>query len=85
MYGIPKHLLLTIRRIVQTTEGIFKIEPGLYALNKYQKEFIEQGILLRNTAKDEIFSHSYYQALLLEIGKMRKFLTYAPEIGRAHV
>ena len=78
MYGIPKHLLLTIRRIVQTTEGIFKIEPGLYALNKYQKEFIEQGIFLRNTAKDEIFSHSYYQALLLEIGKMRKFLTYAP-------
>jgi len=72
----------SIRRIVQTDTDIFKIKPGLYALTKYKSNLESQGILpnneQENRGKSSIFNHSYYQGLLLELGNMKKMLTYIP-------
>ncbi len=73
----------SIRRIVQLNEEIYKVKPGLYALKKFKNVFESQGIVAEN--KDNInqhkqidFNHSYYQGLLLQIGKMKNFTTYIP-------
>lgn len=74
----------SIRRIVQLDENIYKIKPGLYGLVKYKSKFESQGIFSEElTSKkknniDENFNHSYYQGLLLEIGNMKKMITYVP-------
>ena len=68
----------SIRRIVQLTKGIYKIKPGLYALENYRNQLESDGIMVQNeNNKDseeiKTFNHSYYQGLLLEIGKMRLY------------
>lgn len=74
----------SIRRIVQLDKNIYKIKPGLYALNKYKEKFEKQGILSEeannNNNNDKFieFNHSYYQGLLLEIGNMKGMTTYVP-------
>jgi hypothetical protein len=73
----------SIRRIVQENKDIYKIKPGLYALNKYKSKFEKQGILaeessIKNPEKSIEFNHSYYQGLLLEIGNMKGMVTYLP-------
>jgi len=74
----------SIRRIVQTDTDIFKISPGLYALTKYKSKLEIQGIVSEDDEKNKksvesnIFNHSYYQGLLLEIGNMKEMLTYIP-------
>ena len=74
----------SIRRIVQLTEGIYKIKPGLYALETHRKQLESEGITVqteKNKDSDEVktFNHAYYQGLLLEIGKMRHLLTFVPD------
>lgn len=73
----------SIRRIVQQTKGIYKIKPGLYALEDYRKQLEEKGIIVETEknkdSKDIInFNHSYYQGLLLSIGNMKGLRTFAP-------
>lgn len=73
----------SIRRIVQTTKGIYKIRPGLYGLEKYKKQIEDKGIKIEtecNKNSDEVnsFNHSYYQGILLQIGKYRKMQTFVP-------
>lgn len=73
----------SIRRIVQQTSGIYKIKPGLYALEEYRLQLEKKGIVEQtpknsNSEIVESFNHSYYQGILLEIGKMRKLGTYIP-------
>ena len=73
----------SIRRIVQQTKEIYKIKPGLYALNSYRKQLEARGILVeteKNKDSQEIikFNHSYYQGLLLSIGNMKGLHTFAP-------
>ena len=73
----------SIRRIVQTTKGIYKIRPGLYGLEKYRKQIENKGMIVeteRNKNSDDItaFNHSYYQGILLLIGKYRKMQTFVP-------
>ena len=34
----------SIRRIVRHTPGIYRIKPGLYALETYRKQFEQDGI-----------------------------------------
>ena len=74
----------SIRRIVRHTPGIYRIKPGLYALETYRKQFEQDGIIVQtddNKDSEEIrtFNHSYYQGLLLEMGKMRNMQTFVPD------
>lgn len=73
----------SIRRIVQTDDKIYRIKPGLWALKAFKKELEEKGILVeteKNKDSQEIkeFNHSYYQGLLLTIGNLKDFKTFAP-------
>ena len=74
----------SIRRIVQQTNGIYKIKPGLYALESHRHELENNGILVQNEHNQDsevvkTFNHAYYQGLLLEMGKMRHLDTFVPD------
>ena len=74
----------SIRRIVRHTDGIYRIKPGLYALENYRKQLEQDGIMVqtdKNKDSEEVktFNHAYYQGVLLEIGKMRHMLTFVPD------
>lgn len=69
----------SIRRIVQQSPDIFKIQPGLWALEEMRDAVLKKFELkLGNTKSEERFSHGYYQGLLVEIGKLRHHTTYIP-------
>ena len=77
----------SIRRIVQINKGIFKIKPGLYGLVNKKAELESRGVIAeteKNKDSEEVqsFGHTYYQALLLNIGKMRKFECWSPNQDR---
>jgi len=73
----------SIRRIVQLHKEIYKIKPGLYALQKY-KSILEKNGFIQETEQNKDSQaikesdHYYYQGVLLEIGNMRQFNTYVP-------
>lgn len=71
--------LASIRRIVQDERFFFKIKPGLWAL-KSQKENVLKLLELDKGKTDElnVFNHSYYQGLLLEIGNLKRLKTFVP-------
>lgn len=74
----------SIRRIVQQNAGIYKIKPGLYALESHRQELEGNGILVQNEHNQDseivkTFNHAYYQGLLLEMGKMRHLDTFVPD------
>lgn len=69
----------SIRRIVQQSNEIFKIRPGLWALTECKKEVLKKfGIKTEAEIEEEPFSHGYYQGLIIEIGNMKDFTTYVP-------
>lgn len=69
----------TIRRIVQDERFFFRIKPGLWALNNYKTQVLNQFNLKPNDkASNEKFEHSYYQGLLIELGNMKGFNTFIP-------
>lgn len=74
----------SIRRIVQQTKGIYKIKPGLYALETHRARLEANGYVVENEknraskAMSE-FNHAYYQGLLLKVGELEGFKTYVPE------
>lgn len=69
----------SIRRIVQDERYFFKIKPGLWALLENKESVLKKfQILEKDTEKSTVFSHSYYQGLLLEIGQMKGYKTYLP-------
>lgn len=69
----------TVRRIVQDSKQIFKVQPGLWALEDFREEVLQKFELkLGNKQSEERFSHGYYQGLLVEIGKFRHLKTYVP-------
>ncbi len=69
----------SIRRIVQQSNEIFKIQPGLWALEECRQEVLQKFDIKGSNAKDdEHFTHSYYQGLIIEIGNMRNYTTYVP-------
>ena len=60
----------SIRRVVQQSPDIFKIQLGLWALEEYRDEVLRKFELKPGNKKsEEIFTHGYYQGLLVEIGK----------------
>ncbi len=74
----------SIRRIVQQTKGIYKIKPGLYGLEKYRKQLEDRGIIVeteKNKDSDNVktFNHTYYQGILLIIGKYHNMQTFIPK------
>ena len=69
----------SIRRIVQDNKAIFKIQPGLWALEEARDTVLRKFDLVPGNEKsEEVFSHGYYQGLLVEIGKFQKQITYVP-------
>ncbi|MDR1492538.1 MAG: hypothetical protein LBT05_07440 [Planctomycetaceae bacterium] len=70
----------TIRRIVQTEPYFFKIKTGLWALVDCKNEILEKFEIQDNLnqEKQEVFTHSYYQGLLLELGNIKGYKTYFP-------
>lgn len=69
----------TVRRIVQESKQIFKIQPGLWALEDCREDVLHRFELKPgNKQSEEQFSHGYYQGLLVEIGKFRHQMTYVP-------
>lgn len=69
----------SIRRIVQTNEFFFKIKPGLWGLSEQKAAIIEKfGINERKSDKYNLFNHSYYQGLVVEIGNIKGYSTFVP-------
>lgn len=69
----------SIRRIVQDSKHIFRIQPGLWALEEMRDVVMKEfDLTIGNNRSEEEFSHGYYQGLLIEIGKYRKQKTYIP-------
>ena len=69
----------TVRRIVQQEKGIFKIQPGLWALEEMRDEVLKKfEIKVGNKKSEEQFTHGYYQGILVEIGKYEHLKTYVP-------
>ena len=69
----------SIRRIVQQSKEIFKIQPGLWALEECRKEVLRKFEIETKDANDnERFTHGYYQGLIIEIGNMKNYITYVP-------
>ena len=69
----------SVRRIVQNSPEIFKIQPGLWALEECRDEVLRRFELKPGNEKSkEVFTHAYYQGLLVEIGKFRHFKTFVP-------
>lgn len=63
-----------IRRIVQKQEPFFKIKPGLWALKSYRHKLPDDIEKIKRSEQKSL--HSYYQGLLLEIGKLEGKFTY---------
>lgn len=69
----------SVRRIVQNSNQIFKIQPGLWALEEMRDAVLRKFELkLGNKKSEETFTHGYYQGLLVEIGKYQHRMTYVP-------
>ncbi len=69
----------SVRRIVQDSQQIFRIQPGLWALEDMRDAVMRHFDLKPGNKKsEEQFTHGYYQGLLVEIGKFRRLTTYVP-------
>ena len=69
----------SVRRIVQNSKHFFRIRPGLWALEEMRSDVFNQLNLNPEDKKsEELFTHGYYQGLLVEIGKYRHQRTYVP-------
>lgn len=69
----------SVRGIVQNSQSVFRIRPGLWALEDYREEVLKKfKIKEGDRYSEEQFSHGYYQGLLIQIGKYRNRMTYIP-------
>ena len=72
-----------IRRIVQLNKEVYKIKPGLYSLTKLKSQNENNGIIQEtnknlNQPETTEFTHGYYQGLLITLGNLRNYKTFAP-------
>ncbi|GIV10272.1 MAG: hypothetical protein KatS3mg019_2363 [Fimbriimonadales bacterium] len=76
----------TIRRILQKDpqKRFFKIRPGLWGLTALKQQILQKLALDQNATEEAIrqFDHTYYQGLILQIGKLRNYETFAPAADR---
>jgi len=69
----------SMRRIVQDERFFFKIRPGLWALKSHRDLLPPEMLTTKRPSPREIdFTHSYYQGLLVQLGKLRDFETFVP-------
>lgn len=69
----------SVRRIVQISNAIFKIRPGLWALEEFRDEVLRKfNLQAGNRQSEEVFTHGYYQGLLVEIGNIQNLKTFVP-------
>lgn len=69
----------SIRRIVQEQAEFFKIRPGLWALTECKEEVLKRfNIADNDTKSNAVFTHSYYQGIIVELGNMHNYTTYVP-------
>lgn len=73
----------SIRRIVRHTPGIYVVRKGLYALEDFRKQLEANGIIQEtsanaNSKEVQLFTHYYYQGLLIKVGELKHFKTYIP-------
>ena len=69
----------SIRQIVQIHNEFFRIRPGLWALTECKDDVLSRfDIEENNNRNDEIFTHSYYQGIIVELGNMHNYTTYVP-------
>ena len=69
----------SIRRIVQQSDKFFRIQPGLWALMECKEEVLRKiDFLPQEKQSEELFTHGYYQGLIIEIGNMKRYKTYVP-------
>ena len=68
----------SIRRIVQNSDEIFRIQPGLQALEECRDEVMRKfDIQSKEQESVDKFTHSYFQGLIIEIGNMKHYSTYS--------
>lgn len=76
----------TIRRILQKDpQGrFFKIRPGLWGLKAQQQQILQKLAIGQDVTENQIqqFDHTYYQGLILQIGNLRRYRTFAPPADR---
>jgi len=65
----------SIRRIVQTRDRFFKIQPGLWALEAYSDQLPTH---LATTQDHTEYSHWHFQGLLGQVGNLRAADTWIP-------
>ena len=64
---------------MQQSGEIFKIQPGLWALEECREEVMRKFDIEPQEEKSvERFTHGYYQGLIIEIGNMKHYTTYVP-------
>ncbi len=73
----------SIRRIVQERPEIYRVKPGLWALESCRHQLESNGIIVetpQNADSKAIhdFNHSYYQGLLVLLGNSYNYQTYIP-------
>lgn len=73
----------SIRRIVQDERLFFKIKPGLWALKSWEDRLPEEMRLQKRKGKEaseteQLFNHTYYQGLIVQIGKAKNLETFVP-------
>lgn len=67
----------SIRRIVQTRPEFFKIRPGLWALTA-EKARVVPLFTEKPAAEEKVYSHYFYQGLVVEIGNLKHYQTFVP-------
>ena len=65
----------SVRQIVQVNDEFFRIKPGLWALTEYKEDVLRRFDIVENNARsEEIFTHSYYQGIIVELGNMHNYV-----------
>lgn len=77
----------SIRRIVQDERFFFKIRPGLWALKSFKDKLPPEILPAKgqSKSKQEEYSHTYYQGLIVELGNFKKYKTYVPNQDKNRV
>lgn len=68
----------SIRRIVQERDEIFKIRPGLWALESEREKVMEIFSEEKSKPIARENTHSFYQGLVTEIGNLKGYETFVP-------
>lgn len=76
---ITKTPFESIRCYLQRRKEFFRIQPGLWALTE-SKESVLKKFQIKEDGKEEneVFTHAYYQGLIVDIGNMKNLKTYVP-------